>query len=57
MEFEHLRHILLESSLDLIGGIFKNPVLAWRKLLVTFIGVFFTGLGYIAYIFKPYKPR
>ena len=55
MEFQHLRHILFKSTLDLMRKTFKNPAIAWRQLLVTIIGVFFTGLGYAVYIFKPYK--
>lgn len=55
MEFQHLRHILFKSTLDLMRRTFENPVTAWRQLLVTIIGVFFTGLGYAVYILKPYK--
>ena len=55
LEFQHLRHILFKSTFNLMRGTFKHPVTAWRQFLVIIIGVFFTGLGYAVYIFKPYK--
>ena len=55
-EYALLRRIFTKLLPDILRSFFKHPAIAWRKFSVCFIGVFFTGLGYIAYIFKPFKP-
>ena len=40
---------------QIFKGFFTHPFIAWRKLTVCIISVLFAGLGYILYVFKPFK--
>ncbi len=55
-EYNLLRRIFTTLIPGIARTLFTHPIIAWRQLLLTIIGVFFTGLGYIVYIFKPFKP-
>jgi GT2 family glycosyltransferase len=50
--FRRIFSILLPN---IFAELFKRPLIAWKKLVVTFIGTFFTGLGYLVYLIKPFK--
>ena len=56
-EYNLLRHIFTRLIPSIAKKFFTNPVIAWRQLSLTVIGVLFTGIGYAAYFFKPLKPR
>ena len=55
-EYMLLKRIFTELLPDILRGFFSHPIIAWRRLSVSVIGVLFTGLGYILYTFKPFKP-
>jgi cellulose synthase/poly-beta-1,6-N-acetylglucosamine synthase-like glycosyltransferase len=54
-EYDVLRRIFIRLIPSIGKKLFSHPIIAWRQLLVTILGVFFTGLGYAFYIFKPLK--
>lgn len=56
-EYNLLGRIFTRLIPNIAKTSFTHPVIAWRQLLVTIIGVLFTGIGYAAYFFKPLKPR
>ena len=56
-EYDLLGRIFTRLVPNIAKTFFTHPVIAWRQLLVTIISVFFTGLGYVAYTFKPFNPR
>jgi len=55
-EYDLLGRIFTRLIPGIAKTLFTHPIIAWRQLLVTFIGVLFTALGYAAYTFKPFKP-
>jgi len=55
-EYDLLGRIFTRLIPGIAKTLFTHPIVAWRQLLVTIVGVFFTGLGYAMYIFKPFKP-
>ena len=56
-EHEHLRYILTNSVLKFLKEFFRNPLFAFKKVATILLGTFFTGLGYLAYNFKPYPEK
>lgn len=53
-EHKVLRRILLRLFPNIFLEFFRHPSIAWMKFLVTFIGTFFTVLGYLVYFVKPF---
>ncbi len=56
VEYMLLRRIFTKLLPDILWSFISHPIVAWRRLSVSVISVLFTGLGYIFYIFKPFKP-
>jgi GT2 family glycosyltransferase len=56
VEYALLKRIFTKLVPDILRGFFRHPAIAWRRLSVCVIGTLFTGLGYIFYIFKPFRP-
>lgn len=56
-EYDLLGRIFTRLIPKIARTLFTNPAIAWRQLLVIIIGVFFTGIGYAAYFFKPFRPQ
>ncbi len=56
-EYNLLGRIFTRLIPGIAKRLFTHPIIAWHQLLLTIIGVFFTGLGYAIYIFKPFKPH
>lgn len=50
-ELSTLRHILTRLLPDIFGHLLKNPVIAWRKALVTGVSLCFAGLGFCMFPF------
>ncbi|MFC2002718.1 glycosyltransferase [Chloroflexota bacterium] len=48
-EYNLMKRIFTRLFPDILKGFFKNPAIAWRKLWVTVIALFFVALGYFAY--------
>jgi glycosyltransferase involved in cell wall biosynthesis len=56
VEYGLLKRSFTRLLPDILRALLKHPIIAWRKLSVVVIGVLFTGLGYIFYVFRPFKP-
>lgn len=56
-EYNLLGNIFSRLIPNIAKTFFNHPVIAWRLLCLTIVGVLFTGIGYAAYFFKPLKPR
>jgi glycosyltransferase involved in cell wall biosynthesis len=48
-EYELLMHIFVRLFPNILKGLLNNPVIAWRKLWVTVVVLFFVTLGYFSY--------
>ncbi|MFC2067142.1 glycosyltransferase family 2 protein [Chloroflexota bacterium] len=56
-EHQLLKRILTSLFPSILGGFFKNPVIAWRKLSVTITALFFVTLGYYSHLLNPFSRR
>lgn len=50
VEYDLLRRILTKLLPNILGGFFRKPIVAWRKLRVTTIALFFVALGYYSHL-------
>jgi len=51
-ERDLLKRILTKLSPNILKSFFTHPMIAWRKLSVTVIAVFFVAFGYFCYSFQ-----
>ena len=52
VEHQLLKHIFARFFPETLRGFFLNPVIAWHKLSVAFVALFFVALGYFSYWFQ-----
>lgn len=60
LDTEHalLQRIFTRFFPGILKELFKNPMIAWRKVLITFISLFFITLSYYPYLLlRPFRGR
>lgn len=51
-EHQLLKRIFVRLFPNILKAVFTNPIIAWRKLWVTLIALFFVALGYFSHFFQ-----
>lgn len=51
-EYQLLKRIFSRLLPSILKGFFRNPIIAWKKLCVTFVSLIFVALGYCSHFFQ-----